>query len=44
MAETQSKLVGLVHEVEGPASKSLLLQTLALFETLVARYNYVIMS
>ena len=35
--ETQSKLHALVREVSGPSSKSLLLQTVALFEALLAR-------
>merc|ERR1711874_623463 len=35
--ETQAKLHALVREVAGPSSKSLLLQTVALFEALLAR-------
>ena len=35
--ETQAKLHALVREVAGPTSKSLLLQTVALFEALLAR-------
>merc|ERR1719450_1818052 len=35
--ETQAKLQALVREVAGPSSKSLLLQTVALFEALLAR-------
>merc|ERR1719394_380619 len=35
--ETQLRLQALVREVAGPTSKSLLLQTVALFEALLAR-------
>ena len=35
--ETQAKLQALVREVAGPSSKSLLLQTVALFEALLSR-------